>query len=70
MIFDEAHSGVLGAHLREAKIHGQLAKHYWWPRMRADIAPWCRECQICAAHRVGHPVKPLLTPIPVAGPFD
>ena len=38
--------------------------------MRADIVSWCRECQICAAHRVGHPVRPLLTPIPVAGPFD
>ena len=70
LIFEEAHSGVLGAHLREAKIHGQLAKHYWWPPMCAYIASWCRECQICAAHRVGYPVKPLLTPIPVAGPFD
>ena len=30
-VFNEAHSGVFGAHLREAKIHGQLAKHYWWP---------------------------------------
>ena len=70
LVFDEAHSGVLGAHLREAKIHGQLAKHYWWPRMRADITTWCHECQICAAYHVGHPVKPPLTPVPVAGPFD
>ena len=30
LIFDEAHSGVLGAHLWETKIHGQLAKHCWW----------------------------------------
>ena len=37
MVFDEVHSGVLGAHLREAKIHGQLSRHYWWPRMHADI---------------------------------
>ena len=29
-IFDKAHSGTLGGHLRETK-HGQVAKHYWWP---------------------------------------
>ena len=38
-LFDEAHNGTLGGHLRDAKIHGQLAKHYWWLRMRADILP-------------------------------
>lgn len=64
-VFDEAHNGVLGAHLREAKIHGQLAKHYWWPRMCADITTWCRERRTCAAHHVGNVVKPPLTPIPV-----
>ena len=36
-LFDTAHGGVLGGHLRTAKIHSQLSKHYWWPRMRADI---------------------------------
>ena len=41
VVFDEAHSGVLGAHLRKAKIHGQFSRHYWWPRMRADITTWC-----------------------------
>ena len=70
VVFDEVHSGILGAHLREAKIHGQLSKHYWWPRMRADINTWCRECKTCAAHNVGQGIKPPLTPIPVAGPFD
>ena len=32
-VFDEAHAGPFGGHLRDAKVHGQLAKHYWWPRM-------------------------------------
>ena len=36
-LFDEVHSGAYGAHLKDAKIHGELSKHYWWPRMRADI---------------------------------
>ena len=59
VVFDEVHSGILGAHLREAKIHGQLSKHYWWPRMRADINIWCRECKTCATHNVGQSINHL-----------
>ena len=66
----EVHDGVFGAHLKDRKIHGELAKHYWWPRMRSDIVKWCRGCLVCASRRVGHSVRPPLTPIPVAGPFD
>ena len=69
-VFDEAHGGAFGGHLREAKMLGQLARHYWWPKMRADISRWCRQCVICASRHVGKPVRPPLTPIPVAGPFD
>ena len=39
-LFREAHSGVFGAHLREAKIHSELARQYWWPQMRNDIRKW------------------------------
>ena len=38
--------------------------------MRSDIAKWCKACIVCATRRPGRAVKPLLTPIPVAGPFD
>ena len=69
-IFDEAHSGLFSGHLREAKVHGQLARHYWWPRMRADISKWCRVCVTCASRQVGQATKPPLSPIPVSGPFD
>ena len=30
-LFKEAHKGVFGGHLREAKIYSQFIKHYWWP---------------------------------------
>ena len=69
-VFDEAHAGPFGGHLRDAKVHGQLAKHYWWPRMRGDITRWCRACLVCASRRVGNAMTPPLTPIPVSGPFD
>ena len=36
-VFEEAHAGPFSGHLREAKIHGQLSRHYWWPGMRRDI---------------------------------
>ena len=31
-LFNESHSGTFGAHLRGAKIHSQLSRHYWWPK--------------------------------------
>ena len=68
-LFHEAHDGAFGAHLRDAKVHSQLSKHYWWKRMRADIR-WCRTCLTCVTHKAGRAVKPPLTPIPVSGPFD
>ena len=69
-LFCDVHEGVYGGHLRDAKIHGELAKHYWWPGMRADIVSWCRECITCATRQPGKKLKSPLVPIPVAGPFD
>ena len=69
-VFDEAHGGTFGGHLRDAKIHGELGKHFWWPKMRRDIRSWCHACLTSATRRVGRKAKPPLTPIPVGGPFD
>ena len=69
-LFGHAHSGLFGGHLRSAKIHSQLAKHFWWPTMRADIVRWCRVCQVCATRQVGKPIHPFLSPIPISGSFD
>lgn len=43
----EVHSGKYGAHLREAKIHNELSRHYWWPGMRSNISQWCQACLTC-----------------------
>lgn len=69
-LFTEVHEGPFSGHLSEAKIHSELSRHYWWPRMRADLTNWCRSCRRCASRSVGRPVRPPLTPIPVGGPFD
>ena len=68
-LFEEAHSGKFGAHLRDAKVHGELSKHYRWPRMRANISEWCQGCLVCATRQPGRAVQPPLTPIPVGGSF-
>ena len=68
-LFQEVHGGIFGAHLKDAKIHGELSKHYWWPKMRADICKWCHSCLVCATRQAGRVVQPPLTLIPVSGPF-
>ena len=69
-LFHQAHDGVFGAHLRDAKIYSELKRHYWWPGMRADVGRWSRACLTCATHNAGRATHPPLTPIPVTGPFD
>ena len=69
-LFNESHSGVFGAHLREVKIHSQLSRHYWWPSMRSDIRAWCAACLTCVTRGTSRAHRALLTPIPVTGPFD
>ena len=69
-LFNEAHSGVFGAHLSDTKVHSELRRHYWWSGMRSDITRWTRGCLICNSHCTGRAVHSPLTPIPVAGPFD
>ena len=56
--------------MRGAKILSQLSRHYWWPKIRADIEKWCRGCLVCATRHIGQKVISPLTPIPVGGPFD
>ena len=69
-LWEQLHSGTCGGHLKCAKAHGQLSRHYWWSGMRTDIVNWSRGCLTCATRGVGRKLKPSLTPIPVGGPFD
>ena len=69
-LLEEAHKGVFGGHLREAKIYSQLSKHYWWPGMQSDVSYWCKVCLVWVTRNVGQAIKPTPTPISVGGPFD
>ena len=69
-LFEEAHAGKFGGHLREQKVYSQLRRQYWWSGMRNEIAGWSRACQVCASRRVGQAIRPPLVPLPVEGAFD
>ena len=69
-LFDDVPKGVFGAHLRSVEIHSQLAQHYWWSSMRANIDHWVRACMVCASRHIGKPLHSPLTPLPVGGPFN
>ena len=55
--------------MREAKVHGELSKHYWWKTMRTDIRKWCNGCLVCVTCRPSRAIHSPLNPIPVEGPF-
>lgn len=69
-LFQQAHSGVFGAHLSEAKVYSELRRHYWWEGMREDIGKLTRGCLVCATRESGRASRAPLTPISVSGPFD
>ena len=42
-LFNEAHSGVFGAHLSDTKVQSELRRHYWWSGMQNNITRWTRD---------------------------
>ena len=37
-VLHEVHQGKFAGHLKDAKIHSQIGKTYWWPNMCSDIS--------------------------------
>ena len=65
-LFLEPHQGPYSGHLD--KMHTQLSKQYWWPRMWSEVAHWRRASLTCATRSVGSVVKPPPKPIPGGRP--
>ena len=40
--FDTLHCAKFSGHLCKAKQHSEISCHYWWPKMRNNIAKWCK----------------------------
>ena len=45
--FAEAHGGKFGTRLGDARVFSEIRKHYWWRRMRQDVAKWTQGCIVC-----------------------
>ncbi len=68
-----AHDHDLSGHLGIKKTYHRILKHFFWPRLKTDVAKYCRTCQTCQIS--GKPNQTIphapLVPIPVLGePFE
>jgi hypothetical protein len=66
-ILDEAHLSRYSIHPRSTKMYQDLKQHYWWTKMKIEIARYVARCDTCRRVKAIHmkTVGPLQTlPIP------
>ena len=63
----------MAGHLGVNKTYHKLLSHFFWPKMKQDVAEFCRTCHVCqmvGKPNMSIPVTPL-KPIPTCGePFS
>ena len=47
-ILDEAHSSKLSIHPDSSKIYQDLKTHFWWTKMKKEIAAYVARCDNCS----------------------
>ena len=47
-ILDEAHSSKLSIHLGSSKMYQDLKNHFWWTKMKKEIATYVARCDNCS----------------------
>lgn len=68
-----AHDHDLSGHLGIKKTYHRVLRHFFWPRIKADVTQFCRTCRVCQITGKPNQVIPCapLVPIPVVGePFE
>jgi hypothetical protein len=66
-ILDEAHLSWYSIHLGSTKMYQDLKQHYWWTKMKIEIARYVAKCDTCRRVKAVHmkTVGPLQSlPIP------
>jgi hypothetical protein len=66
-IISEAHSSKLSIHLGSNKMYHDLKPHYWWTKMRKEIAAYVARCDTCYRVKVVHLKARLLQPLSIPG---
>ncbi|CAI2353188.1 unnamed protein product [Caenorhabditis sp. 36 PRJEB53466] len=69
-IFMEAHAGPFGGHWGPERVNALMGKKFWWPRMRAWIEKWSKECQQCLCGNAKQILTSPLTPIEASEPLE
>lgn len=46
-IMNEVHRSSHTVHPGDTKMYQDLRSHYWWNRMKKDVASYGRKCKIC-----------------------
>ena len=67
-ILDEAHSSKLSIHSGSSKIYQDLKTHFWWIKMKKEIAAYVARCDNCSRVKTVHLKSTgLLQPLPILG---
>ena len=53
-ILDEAHLSKFSIHPGSTKMYQDLRQHYWWTRMKREIAKYVSECDVCQRIKASH----------------
>jgi hypothetical protein len=65
-IISLAHNNPMSGHLGVSKTCDRILQHFYWPKLRQDIAEYCKSCPVCQI--VGKPNQKIqvapLQPIP------
>ena len=65
-ILDEAHSAPYAMHPGSSKMYQMLKSHFWWPKMKKEVAEFVSKCMTCQQIKSEHqaPVGKL-HPLPI-----
>ena len=47
LVLEHYHGITKGPHFGRKKLYATLQQYFWWPRMSANIAQYCRDCVRC-----------------------
>ena len=53
-ILDEANLSKFSIHPGSTKMYQDLRQHYWWTRMKREIAKYASECDVCQRIKASH----------------
>jgi hypothetical protein len=65
-ILDEAHLSKFSIHPGSTKMYQDLRQHFWWTRMKREIAKYVCECDTCQRVKASHlKASGTLQPLPI-----